>query len=732
MASNFFPSARKGLKHINTLTFLLFALSYQLAGFAVESPSHRQVIYVSSKGNDLWGDGSIDKPFYSINKALKGNLKDGPSSDTLYITVNPGVYFMSEPIQISESNSRPVVVTSSSTREKPIFIGGIQIKGWQNKNGILQAYIPETVQYGFKFNQLFVNHQRATLARTPNEKWFKVKASKETPIERGENCAKYAVQQIDLFKNDFETVRKSKTDDIGQIKFRFYHKWDITCKKPRYISTDSSRIYMDGTGMKPWNPINKDSRYIMFDYLAALDSINEWYLDSHSGILYYKPEQEESMDSLYCIVPTLRQWLIIRGDRQRHVRNITFKGISFQYSSYKIPELGEDPMQAAAKVDAAIQLDYADHIVFEDCEMLHTGNYAVSMSTDCHHNTIRHCYMEDLGAGGIKVGEPYMRKPSWPITSNNIIDNNIIKNAGHELPCAVGIGLFFTKDNQITHNDISDILYTGISVGWFWGYNKDKASASVMDDNGDMVLLEMPLKNPSTNNLIQYNHIHHIGWGELSDMGGIYTLGESPGTKILNNIINDVWSYDYGGWGLYADEGSTGIEMRNNLVVRCKSGGFHQHYGKENIIENNIFAFGYIHQLQLTRAEPHLSLHFKHNIVIYDKGPVFARQWEKANTDTDYNLYWNVRSQKNDWGVDIKKWKQNKDIHSVSMNPLFVNVQKDDFRFLSKKNIKKIKFQPFDLTNIGVYGDKEWKAKAELSPERSLYFKTIVESSTEK
>lgn len=723
------------MKYINRF----FAVLFVACGLSVVSAhglcdevswmeSRKDTVYVSSKGSDNKGNGSFTSPFYSLNKAVEGRLSVGGPADTLFVLVASGDYYMDAPFSISEPSSRPVVIRSCGD-EKPRFMGGIRIEGWEKQeDGLYRTYIPEVVRYGFDFEQFYVNGRRAVLARTPNADWFFVKSSQEFPIVKGDRLADYAVQRIDFESSDWNSIKGLSRRELKNMKFRFYHKWDITRKNPKYIEPDSARIYMEGKGMKPWNLIQKGSRYFMYDYKAALDVAGEWYLDRESGYLYYMPHEGEDMSTAFCVAPMLRQWVSVKGTPEHPVKNIKFEGLSFQYSSYKIPAGGEEPAQAAANTEAAMQFSFVENIVLEDCEMLHTGAYGISFGQECHQNKILHCYIADLGAGGIKIGEPYFRTSMRKVTGGNIIDNNIIASAGHEQPCGVGIALFHTSDNKVTHNDIFDILYSGISVGWVWGYNQEsETKVPALDEKGEQAFVWMKMKSPSVRNLIMYNHIHHIGWGELSDMGAVYTLGESEGTKVCNNVIADVLSYDYGGWGLYTDEGSTGVEMSSNLVLRCKSGGFHQHYGKNNVIENNILGFGFYHQVQLTRAEPHLSLHFRRNIIVHDKGETLVRTWDKANVDMDYNLYWRTDgSPVTPMGKDFSEWRRRKEHHSVMCDPLFNDVENDDYTFASRKNIRKIGFKPFDYSKVGVYGDKEWREKALLSPQRMELFKKLA------
>ena len=252
--------------------------------------------------------------------------------------------------------------------------------------------------------------------------------------------------------------------------------------------------------------------------------------------------------------------------------------------------------------------------------------------------------------------------------------------------------------------------YSGVSVGWVWGY-----SAS-----------------PSVANIVAYNHIHHLGWGQLSDMGAVYTLGVSPGTRVERNVVHDVYSYGYGGWGLYMDEGSTGIVMCDNLVYRCKSGGLHQHYGKDNVVTNNIFAHSILQQLQLTREEDHRSMTFTHNIVSVDQGNIFKGPWDKADVDMDYNCYYDETLTGNAYcGKTFAEWKKRKEPHSVCESPMFRNPAQGDFTFTSLRTAKAIGFKPFDTSQAGVYGDDVWKDKASMPPSEIEKFDRIVKSGQE-
>jgi hypothetical protein len=250
-------------------------------------------------------------------------------------------------------------------------------------------------------------------------------------------------------------------------------------------------------------------------------------------------------------------------------------------------------------------------------------------------------------------------------------------------PAACGVIIFQSGKNTIAHNHIHDTYYTGISNGWTWGYGPTNAGE----------------------NIIEYNHVHDIGRGMLSDMGGNYNLGVQPGTVIRHNLFHDITSHGYGGWGIYTDEGSSHILIENNVVYHTKSGGFHQHYGRMNMVRNNIFAYSLIGQVIRTRMEPHLSFTFERNIVYWTEGPLLGSNWKDDRYRLDYNLYWNptISPDSVRFAAWIPaEWKaRGQDTHSLIADPLFVNPEKGDFTLRPGSPAFRLGFTSIDLRGVG-------------------------------
>ncbi len=675
-----------------------------------------QKIYLSPSGSDN-NPGSLERPFASLNRALdraRELLKANNRNQQVEIIALEGEYFMMQPLVLTQydggTSENPLIIKAEPDT-RAIFRGGVEVTGFEKINDNLwRAFVPQVAWYDSYFEQLYVNGRRAVRARSPNDGFHKVTNVSESVIEKGEGrFPKLAIQQIELDPSDTMDLNTFSKQDFRDALIVFYHNWDNTRKRITGYSSNKSSVFLTGEGMKPWNPINSKSRYFLENYRAALDVPGEWYLD-RSGYLYYIPLKGETIENSRFLAPVIKEFISIEGNHEKgqRVSNIVFDNLIFEVAGYKTPPEGNEPAQAAAPVDAVIYADFAGDIEFRNCEISHTGTYAFWFRRSCTNCLVTRCYLHDLGAGGVKIGETIIRPGNEELTKNIVIDNNIIRDAGHVFPCAVGIIIFNASDNSLTHNEITDLRYSGISVGWVWGY----------------------AFSPSKRNRIAYNHIHHLGWGELSDMGGVYTLGASEGTVVNNNLIHHIYSFDYGGWGLYTDEGSYDIIMENNLVYACKNSGFHQHYGKENIIRNNIFALNIRAQLQATRIEEHRSLSFTNNIIYFNSGTLLSSNWDKFNLVTDNNCYWDTRikdilfSKKS-----FSEWrKEGKDIHSVIRNPLFVNPESFDFHFRNLSVARKIGFKPFDYTEAGVYGSDAWKDLARFDKAKSEYFDERVRS----
>ena len=684
----------------SSLNMRLFFCFVVCLGFFVQYADATN-LYVSPKGSDRWSGRlakpnreRTDGPLASLPRArdaIRRLKSTGPLTEPVRVVVADGTYTLAEPVIFTpaDSGTKECPITyEAAAGARPIFTGGRAVTRFRRgKNGIWWTRIPEVANGNWYFEQLFVNGQRAVRARTPNKFYHHMGKTSEVPIEGKQN----QYRRTTVVRPDaLEPLRNLDSAEIRDVTLVAYHKWCITRRFIKEIDTKANKIITVGEKLKGYSGWPPNTRFHLENFRTALDVPGEWFL-ARDGTLYYKPLPDKDMTKAHVVAPVVEKLVVFQGKPEagRFVEHIRLKGLAFHHNQSLLPRSGYAPYQAAYVTEAAIMADGARDIVVSDCEIGHIATYGVWFRQGCRDCRLERCYLYDLGAGGVRIGEGRIRSDEPSRTSHITVDNNIIHSGGRIYTSAVGVWIGQSGDNNVTHNDIGDFFYTGLSVGWRWGYS---------DSLGKR-------------NTLSFNHVHHIGWGVLSDMGGIYTLGPSEGTVVSNNIFHDIYSYSYGGWGLYTDEGSTGIVMENNLVYNTKTGGFHQHYGKENVVRNNILAFSKLYQVQATRVEDHLSFTFENNIVYYDSGVLLSGRWDKIKIEMDNNCYWDSgRRDVTFVGKSLANWRKETehDKSSIIADPLFVDVENFDFRLKRNSPATKIGFKPFDYTKAGVYGDRGW------------------------
>lgn len=694
------------------ITGLIFAVLLSLAA-ALAAQGEPLTLFVSTQGNDAWSGtlselkpGTSEGPFASITAArdaIRAKKAAGKITGPVRVQLRGGNYFITEPIVFTPEDSGTAdapITYEAFPGEEPVLNGGRLIPNWTQEGKLWVADLPEASSGQWGFGALWVNGERRTLARTPNA----AHVNGDYPVDQ------------DFFYTDGPVMVKdpaSGKEVKSSTQFRYhegdlkpwegladavvvvYHSWETS--ELRVKNLDEQNHVVEFTGPAAWffGYWTGKQWYYVENLFEALDQPGEWFLNQKTGKLYYMPLPGEDMSKAVVSAPVAKQLLRMDGKpaEGKFIEHLSFQGLGMAYTDYAIEAKGHSDGQAAASVGAAVETVGARHCTFERCHIAHLGGYGLWFRTGSQDNLLSQSEVNDLGAGAVRLGESGDAGSENEVVQRNTVDNCLLHDGGRIFRGAVGAWIGRTSYNTLSHNEICDFRYTGISVGWSWGYAPTSAN----------------------HNTIEFNDVHDIGKAQLNDMGGIYTLGDSPGTVIRNNYFHDIICNpkSYGGWGIYFDEGSTGILAENNVVCNTLTGTLHQHYGKENHVQNNIFAFSHREQLIRSREEEHLSFFFERNIVYFNTGSLLGSTWKNGNYRFDSNCYWDTSGMGFSFaGKPLEDWQASgQDQHSIVADPLFENAEARDFRLKADSPALKLGFQPIDMSKVGLYGDPSWTNK---------------------
>lgn len=662
--------------------------------------------YVSPEGSDQWSgtlpqpkpDGK-DGPFATPDRA-RDAVRQLRAEQTLRrpvtVMLREGVYRREAPLVFGPDDSgtpESPVIYQSYPGERAVISGGRPITGWKpGPAGVWTVELPDVKSGAAVFRQLFVNDQRRRRPRWPRQGTLTAAGAPRIdttgwvgnlPADN-DQWSKRAIQ----FRPGDLRPEWTNLDDVEVVLLQFWMEARLRIQR---IDADKNVALFTGGS---WRPLTWSWGYYVDNVYEAFDAPGTWYLDRKQGLLSYRPAPGEEIDKLQIVAPVAEQLVRLEGEAGagRFVRHVILRGLGFAHTNWTLPAEGCAYIQAELPPPAAIHADGAAQCRIEGCELNHLGAWGIELRRGCRDNAIVRCTIRDTANGGIKIGQPENCPRDVDETRGTLVADNRVLDAGQDFLGSSGIWIGQSGGNTVCHNEIAGPLMWGISVGWNWSY--------------------FPL-NRARDNLIEQNHVHHVGSGILGAHAGIYALGTSPGTVIRNNHIHHVFHADHwrgAGEGIILDNGCCGILVENNVVHDAVAGGFGTNFNCfGNLILNNIFAYGKEYQLTVYgdapsgRPQPKGEL-FARNIVLFREGPLIKeKDWPAFTTLWDYNLYWHeggepVRFMK----YSFDEWKaKGLDEHSLVADPLFVDPENGDFSLKPESPAWKLGFQPIDLGRVG-------------------------------
>lgn len=552
-------------------------------------------IWISPKGSDF-NDGTRQSPKATLTSALRQarewrRTEDNRIQGGITIYMEGGTYAFHEPVFIRPEDSgtkeSPTVIRSVGD-EKVILSGGISINGWKKQGKVWVADVPAFNGRPLDFRQLWVNGKKAVRARDVED--FEKMNRICSVDEKNEILYVPAV-----------SIRRL-IDNKGNLKAKYaemvlHQMWCVANLRIRSVEVQGdsaairfhqpeSRIQFEHPWPRPMVTTNgHNSAFYLTNARELQDVPGEWYHDIDARKVYYYPREGEKMQEAEVIVPAVETLVRVEGTLDRPVCHIRFEKITFSYTTWMRPsEKGHVPLQAGMyltdgyRIDPKMQRNYLNHpldnqgwlgrpaaavrvvaarqIDFERCRFEHLGSTGLDYEEAVQGGVVRGCLFRDIAGNGLLVGSfspaahethlPYDPADRREVCTQQQINNCYFTEIGNEDWGCLAIAAGYVGDVNIEHNEISEVPYSGISLGWGWTQTV----------------------NCMRNNRVHANLIHHYA-KHMYDVAGIYTLGSQPKSYVTENCVHSIYKpgyvHDPNHWFyLYTDEGSSFITVRDN------------------------------------------------------------------------------------------------------------------------------------------------------------------------